>query len=54
MKVFMGSEEFGYEEFEAEGIVEALTIIKRLRKSVLKLKDGIERKIGIFVNKEED
>jgi hypothetical protein len=54
MKVFMRSDEYWYEEFEAADIIEALATINRLRESALKLKDGIEREIGIFVNRKEE
>jgi hypothetical protein len=54
MIVFMRSDEYGYDEFKVEDIASALATINRLRESALKLKDGIEREIGIFVNREED
>ena len=54
MKVFMESEIFGYEEFEAVDTTEALLMVDRLRESALKQKDKVERKIGIIVNREED
>ncbi len=52
MKVFMRSEEYGYEEFEAETVGEAVGMIRRLRNGALKLKDGIKREIGIVINDE--
>jgi hypothetical protein len=47
MKVFMRSEEYGYEEFEAEDMNEALKIVRRLRRSAKEQNDGIVREIGI-------
>ena len=50
MKVFMESEEFGYEKFSADNLEDAFKIIRRLRKEALALNDGVIRKIGIIVN----
>ena len=50
MVVFMRSEEFGYEEFEAETFWDAADTIRRLRDKAVELDDGIRREIGIVVN----
>ena len=49
MKVFLESEPFGYEDFEADSVDEAMEMLKGLLNSVLSQKDGIERKIGMVV-----
>ncbi len=49
MKVFLESEPFGYEEFEADSIDEAMETLRGLLSGVLSQDDGIERKIGVVV-----
>jgi len=48
LTVFMGSDEFGYEEFHYDTLDEALDGIARLYEAALG--DGVEREIGIQVN----
>jgi hypothetical protein len=52
MKVFLESEYYGYEEFEAEDIEEALKMIKRLYRDATRAfkGDSEERKIGLVVD----
>ncbi len=54
MRVFMESEEFGYEEFEANNLIDAFEIIKRLFREAKGLKDGIDRKIGVLYEGKEE
>lgn len=51
MKVFLESEEYGYEEFNAVDIEQAIEIINNLYKEAKREfdKDGIERKVGLFI-----
>lgn len=49
--VYLQSDEYGYEEFERANIKQALQTIKNIYKDALGLHDGVERKIGILVNK---
>lgn len=53
LTVFMESEEFGFETFDAEGWGDAMRIIRELYKEAEKQNDGIERKIGILKPAEE-
>ena len=50
MTVFMESEEFGYEEFSADNLADALGVVTRLYREAARLEDGITRKIGIIIN----
>jgi hypothetical protein len=47
--VFMESEEFGLETFDADGWKEAVRVMKDLYKGAKNQNDGVERKIGIFI-----
>ena len=53
MKVFLESEQFGYEEFEADSINEAIQMLRNILNSVFSQEDGIERKIGMVVKPRE-
>lgn len=52
IRVYMRSDEFGYEEFPRDTIDEALATIKNLRQKALDLDDDVEREIGLLVNAE--
>ena len=49
--VFLESEEYGYEEFKADNLQDALDLIRRLYQSSKKhfKDDHVERKIGIKI-----
>ena len=51
MRVFLDSEEYGFEDFEAEDMDEAIRLIKELhRNSVEAFKlDHVERRVGIVI-----
>lgn len=50
MKVFMRSDEYGYEEFEGDNEKEAIAVIKRLLKGIRREDDDIRREVGIVIN----
>lgn len=52
--VEMSSEEYGIEEFNYDTLVEAYGGLQRLKRKVKELEDGIDRKIRIYINTEED
>lgn len=54
--VFLESEEFGREDFSAEGWQDAMKLIKEIHRDAMReiKEDGIERKIGIIVSGEVD
>ena len=52
--VEMSSEEYGIEEFNYDTREEAYMGYMRLKRKAKKLKDGIERKIRIYINTKED
>ena len=52
--VRMTSEEFGHDDHYCDTIEDALRLIQRLCFSAADLDDGVERLIGIVVNKEPD
>lgn len=54
--VFLESEEFGYEEFQAEGWKDAIRMIGDLHREAVEANadDGVERKVGILIAADED
>lgn len=48
-RVFMQSNEYGREEFDAENKKDAISIVLRLIRQVRKMPDTVEREVGIVL-----